>query len=93
MCYCNPSLRTPCCGGVNCHPNTYTQPYRETYSFPFNDMAGNEITITLHYQDPSEIDKVYMEDIDITDILDNTYLSELLYDALYEYEKGQEGSY
>lgn len=20
MCWCNPSLRTPCCGGISCHP-------------------------------------------------------------------------
>jgi hypothetical protein len=20
MCWCNPSLRTPCCGGIDCHP-------------------------------------------------------------------------
>ncbi len=24
MCWCNPSLRTPCCGGINCHPPTTT---------------------------------------------------------------------
>ena len=24
MCYCNPSLRTPCCGGVDCHPPVET---------------------------------------------------------------------
>jgi hypothetical protein len=20
MCWCNPNIRTPCCGGPNCHP-------------------------------------------------------------------------
>lgn len=20
MCYCKPEIRTPCCGGINCHP-------------------------------------------------------------------------
>ncbi len=20
MCWCNPSVRTPCCGGISCHP-------------------------------------------------------------------------
>lgn len=22
MCWCNPSLRTPCCGGITCHPSS-----------------------------------------------------------------------
>lgn len=22
MCWCQPSLRTPCCGGINCHPSS-----------------------------------------------------------------------
>lgn len=25
MCWCNPSVRTPHCGGINCYPKTDTQ--------------------------------------------------------------------
>jgi len=32
MCYCNPSIRTPNCGGVNCYPK------QDTVKLPFKDL-------------------------------------------------------
>ena len=32
MCYCNPSIRTPCCGAIMCFPGTSTEK-RPNYKF------------------------------------------------------------
>jgi len=62
------------------------------YQFPWSTLAGEPIDMKIEYQD-GDILRVWMEGTDISEILDNPHLSEMLYDSLYEYDKDQRGNY
>ncbi|CAM0057991.1 hypothetical protein VPH184E373B_0216 [Vibrio phage 184E37-3b] len=55
MCYCSLNLRTPCCGGVSCHPFPSDEEYDS-----FIEESRNHIIETAH-QNPNNIYDILIE--------------------------------
>jgi len=65
---------------------------KQHYQFPWSTLAGEPIDMKIEYQD-GDILRVWMEGTDISEVLDNPCLTDLLYTELDEYDKDQRGNY
>tara|TARA_Y100000588_G_scaffold170332_1_gene184145 strand:- start:10989 stop:11339 length:351 start_codon:yes stop_codon:yes gene_type:complete len=101
MCWCNPKLRTPCCGGMNCHPSSeqitknakidITEPLGESGLTLLDINSGNEIlkqsslTLWQNYCDKKQECEEWKELFEKT--LTMLEYSHITCESRYDYQK------